>query len=149
MSTKKEKTDVQVTEYNEDSMLNVENGDPNYSYYWASTQAAHPQNVNRMKRLGFEVVSEDSPEFATYGEKSGGAVRVNELVLMRIPKEQGERLQRKRLQAFRERMNMLEAEFDAIGGDADGVTKETLHVGNSGGGRRSFFIPNNPISKRG
>ena len=76
-------------------ILTVRNQDPNYSYRWIAEDPQRPGRSERLKELGYEVVTEDmevGQKAVDRNTKVGSAItRLGgggiTLVLMRIPKE--------------------------------------------------------------
>lgn len=129
----------------DDAYLTDVKGDEKYSYFWASTNRAHPQSVERMQRYGFEVVPENSSEETVFAEKRDGGRVVGDLVLMRIPKETAERLRKQRYEAFHRRLSATEEKMLSVGKNTDGVTNTVTESGE--GNRSFFFFSNNPLAK--
>jgi len=64
---------------NEPDPLDVFNADPEYDYFWASTDLTHPQNYKAMELMGWRLVSEvGGREVNAYGQ-----TEYRGLVLMR------------------------------------------------------------------
>lgn len=126
------------------SFLDVENQQPQFEYYWASTQRAHPQSAEVMKRWGYEVVPSDSKENPIFAEQSHGGHVVGDLVLMRIPKEKAEAIRKAKVEAFNRRLQAEEAKHKEIGRDVEGVEVGEPETDTT---RSVFFFPNNPLAK--
>lgn len=98
MKTNETKTPVRTRRtraYGPRDILAVANQDPNYVYRWVSDDPSRPGRVERLKEIGYEVVTGDvevGDKAVDRNTKVGSAVtRVGgggvTLVLMRIPKE--------------------------------------------------------------
>lgn len=136
-----------VTVYEEAPLYtDVQNADERYSYFWAAEDNRHPQSVEAFKLKGWEPVPADAKEGSLYGSDSKGYKTVGELVLMRKPKELVEKDRERRNEFIRRRLSAQEEAFEQRIADTEGVEKEDF-VSFGGGGKRSFYIANNPLAK--
>lgn len=72
-------------------LLEIENGDPNYEYGWLV--ANDPMTSVKVRKGLWEIVDANTdPVIAPGSIKEDGAVRVNELILVRMPKEKYKKL---------------------------------------------------------
>ena len=124
----------------EPDLLTVQNEEPEYSYYWAVSTPNHPQSVNRLKLMGYEVAK--GKEAAIFGEKGeDGSVRVGEMVLMRTPKGNAERIKNEKIELIRRRITEAEERMETVGAEYNEAVERV--------GRSTFLIQNNPIAKGG
>lgn len=91
--TEVEKTKLQkaLSDYSGASRFDIVNKDPDYHYFHAAKDPGHPQSVDAMKRLGYEIVNAEvnSGEAVPRGDiktPEAGAIQNHEHVLMRLPK---------------------------------------------------------------
>ncbi|MEM4168041.1 MAG: hypothetical protein QXW98_06330 [Candidatus Caldarchaeum sp.] len=129
------------------NLLDIEqNAGDKYKYFWAHQNPSHPQNVSAMKRMGYEVVPEGEAK-AYFGYNKDGGVVLDELVLMRIPKERAERLAQHRLEQYYRRVRSEEEKLYSVGKGIDGVETEVYEQSAPNAQRRTFYFPNNPLKK--
>lgn len=146
VNTETKSTTTVTHEPLDNSYLTDVEGDAKYHYFWASTQRTHPQSVDQMKRLGYEVVPENSSENTPFADNKDGGRVVGDLILMRMPKERADDLRRRRREAFHRRLQATEEKMLRTGANVDGV-ENTVTENNSPSERSFFFFSNNPLAK--
>lgn len=80
-------------EYEDVDTFHVGNKDPNYYYCWVNKK---PENMERRKLEGYEVVTAKDGENALTRPNPVGERVIGDLVLMRMPRERHDRLQKRR-----------------------------------------------------
>ncbi|MEM4167998.1 MAG: hypothetical protein QXW98_06110 [Candidatus Caldarchaeum sp.] len=139
--------DVTFEPLDKHNLLDIEQkSDDKYKYFWAHQNPSHPQNVSALKRMGYEVVPEGEAK-AYFGYNKDGGVVLDELVLMRIPKERAEQIAQHRLEQYYNRVRSEEEKLYSVGKGIDGVETEIYEQSAPNATRRTFYFPNNPLKK--
>jgi hypothetical protein len=99
-----------------ESAHSIINNDPNKAYYLAAKDPMHPNSVERMKELGYEIVNQEnnSGEIMPRGvtkNAEGGAIQTGQLVLMSMAKDVHNYRQRKLQEMTAERSAAINAEL--------------------------------------
>ena len=72
-------------------LLKIEGGDPNYEYGWMDVR--DPMHSYKLRKGLWEQVDAQTDSVVCAGSiKEGGSIRVNELMLVRMPKEKRKRM---------------------------------------------------------
>jgi hypothetical protein len=78
--------DIQELLASNTDLLKIEGGDPNYEYGWMDVR--DPMHAYKIRKGLWEQVDADKDDVICAGSvKDGGAIRVNELMLVRMPKD--------------------------------------------------------------
>ena len=115
----------------ERDLMEVEKGDPNYVYGWMNTR--DPACAIKLRKGLWELVTPDTDPDIISGamyDEAHKEYRLNELVLVRMPKEKYQRLQA----AYTARAAMRETAIqqaykERIGGHGDVMTSESIREG--------------------
>lgn len=113
-----------VTVEEEPDPLAVVNQDDRYDYVWAAIDESHPQSWVAMQSRGWRLVSKaGGSETNPYGKTV-----YKDLVLMRRPKEIGQRLRRLRLKQSEDALWRSEKQLEKIQEKAETVCGEPITV---------------------
>lgn len=108
----------------------IDNKTPGFTYIWAAKEVTHPQSVDHMKRIGYEIVNDkvahkEVAPFADNPTTEGGAIMTYEHVLMRIPTEVAQYREKRVSQLGHERLNNEKQEMQEAIARGGGVLRET------------------------
>lgn len=129
-------------------ILSVDNKNEKCDYYWASTSSRSSQYYRRMERSGYELVHTEDNEEAPFADVVGNTYQIDDLVLMRAPKEEVERQRREHEKYLRGIVEENERDIMRLGSDREGVENVSTVAADETPSGKSFYFPDNPISKR-
>jgi len=87
-------------------VLDVQGKDPKYSYRWLNT---HKQNLATKKARGWEVVND--PKIKTFSGTPDSTHQIGDMVLARMPKEQYEKMMKRKRDLGESRRKSTKEEF--------------------------------------